>query len=149
MEGCIYWHKEFDKISALKQNQGNFEAKCYLSPTAIVELKWWKDNILQVYRVFKSIPEVDSTIYSDASTKGWGAYDKHHTINGRWTEGETKLHINVLELTAMKFAIFSLLPLQVGKKHLKVMTDNITAISYINRKGGVRPVLCNNVTIEI
>ena len=85
----------------------------------------------------------------DASTKGWGAYDKHHIINGRWTEGVTELHINVLELTAMKFAIFSLLPLQVGKKHLKVMTDNITAISYINRKGGFRPVLCNNVTIEI
>ena len=35
-----YRHIEFDKISALKQNQGNFEAKCYLSPAAIVELNW-------------------------------------------------------------------------------------------------------------
>ena len=118
MEGCIYRHKEFDKISALKQNQGNFEAKCYLSPTAIAELKWWKDNILQVYRVFKSTPEFDYTIFSDASTKIWGAHDKHHTKNGRRTERGTKLHINVLELTAIKFAIFSLLPLQRGKKHL-------------------------------
>ena len=33
-----YRHVEFDKISALKQNLGNLEAKCYLSPTAIVEL---------------------------------------------------------------------------------------------------------------
>ena len=72
-------------------------------------------------------------IYSNASTKGWCGHDKHHTINHRWTDGETKLHINVLELAAIKYAIFSLLPLQIGTKHFRVMTDNGTAISYINR----------------
>ena len=113
-----YRHIELDKISGLKQNQGNFETKCYLSQTAIAKLSWWSDNILQVYRVFKSTPEVDYTIFSDASTKIWGAHDKHHTKNGRRTERGTKLHINVLELTAIKFAIFSLLPLQRSKKHL-------------------------------
>ena len=74
------------------------------------------------------IPEVNYTIYSDATTKGWGAHDKHLTING-----ETKLHINLLELTAIKFAIVSLLPLQIGTKYLRVMTDNSTAISYVNK----------------
>ena len=83
-----------DKISALKQNEGNFEAKCYLSPAAIAELKWWRDNMLQIYRVLKSTPEVDYTVYSAASTKGWDAHDKHHTIDGRWSEGGTKFHIN-------------------------------------------------------
>ena len=48
-----YRHIEFDKIPALKQNKGNFEAKCYLSSTAIAELKWCEDNILQVYRQLK------------------------------------------------------------------------------------------------
>ena len=61
-------------------------------------------------------------------------------------ERETKLHINVLELTAIKFAIFYLLLLQEGMKHLRVMTDNSAAISYINRQGGVNSALCNNVT---
>ena len=75
-----YRHIELDKISALKQNQGNFETRCYLSQTAIAKLSWWLDNILQVYRVFKSTPEVDYTIFSDASTNVWGAHDKHHTI---------------------------------------------------------------------
>ena len=113
-------------------------------------MNWWKDNILLVYRVLKSTPEVEinprTPIYSDTSTKGWGAHDKHHTINGTWTEGETKLRINALELTAIKFAIFSLLPLQLGKKHLRVSS---TAISYTNRQGGDRSMLCNNVTKEI
>ena len=35
-------HIEFDKISALKQNRRDFEAKYYLSPIAIAELNWWK-----------------------------------------------------------------------------------------------------------
>ena len=141
-----YRHTEFDKIFALKQNKGNLEAKCYLSPTAIAEPKLWKDSILEVYRVWKSIPEVDYTIYSDTSTKDWGAHDKHHTTNGRWTEGETKLHIDVLELTTLKFAIFFQLPLQLQNR---IMTDNSTAVSYINRQGGVRSMLCKNVTTEI
>ena len=59
------------------------------------------------------------------------------------------MHINVLELTATKFVIFSLLSLRVGLKYLEVMTDNSTAISYINRQGLVRSMLCNNVTTEI
>ena len=33
-----YRHIKFDKIPALKQ-KGNFETKCYLSPTATAELK--------------------------------------------------------------------------------------------------------------
>ena len=66
-----------------------------------------------------------------------------YTMNGRWTEGQTKLHVNVLELTAITFALFSLLPLQVGITHLGVMTDNNTAI------GEARSILCNNVTTEI
>ena len=82
-------------------------------------LKWQKDNVLQVYRELKSIPEVDDTIYSDASIKGWGTHDKHHTINGKWTGGETELLISVLEHTAIKFAIFFLLLLQVRMEHLK------------------------------
>ena len=46
-------------MSALKQNKGNFEAKSYIPPIDIRELKWWKDIILQIYRQLKSIPEVD------------------------------------------------------------------------------------------
>ena len=69
-----YRHIEFDKISALQQNKGNFEGKCYLPPTAIAELKLWKENILQVYRELKSLPDVDNTVHTDANTEGWRAH---------------------------------------------------------------------------
>ena len=97
----------------------------------------------------KSIPVVVYTIHSNVNTKGHCAHDKHHTINGRRTEGETKLHINLLELTAIKSAIFYLISPQVGMKHVRVVTDNITGISYINRQWGARSILCINMTTEI
>ena len=56
--------------------------------------------------MLKSIPEADCTIYIDASTKSLGVHDKHHSINGRWTEGETKQHVNVLKLNAIKFGLY-------------------------------------------
>ena len=59
------------------------------------------------------------------------------------------MHINVLELTSIKFAIFSLMLLQVGMKNLRVMIDNGTGISYINRQGEVRSTLYDNVATEI
>lgn len=69
-----YRHTEFDNISALQQNKGNFDDKCYLHSTAIAELKLRKENILQVYRELKSLPDVDNTVHSDANIKGWRAH---------------------------------------------------------------------------
>ena len=46
------------------------------------------------------------------------------------------LHINALELKAIKLALYSYLPLNSGVKHVRIKSDNTTAISYINKKGG-------------
>ena len=61
-------------MSALKQNKGSFDDKCYLPSTAIAELKLRKENILQVYRELKSLPDVDNTVHSDANIEGWRAH---------------------------------------------------------------------------
>ncbi|KAI8497707.1 hypothetical protein Bbelb_243590 [Branchiostoma belcheri] len=45
------------------------------------------------------------TITSDASLAGWGATCGHLKAGGRWTEEESKLHINELELKAAFFAV--------------------------------------------
>ena len=112
-------------------------------------LQNWIGGKTIYYRVLKSISEVDYTLYSDASTKGWGHLMSTISKMAVGQSGKLKLHITVIELTATKLAIFSLLPLQVGIKHLRVMTHDNTAMSYINSKEGVRPMLCNNVTTEI
>ena len=72
-----------------------------------------------------------------------GAHDKNHINNGICAEEQTKIYINVL------ITYCHLLPLQEGMKHFRVMTDNSTAISYINSQRGKRSMLCNSVTTEI
>ena len=80
---------------------------------------------------------IDYAIHTDASNEGWGASDNRYPdINGRWTLGEQMLHINALELKAIKLALYSYLPLNSGVKHVRIKSDNTTAISYINKKGG-------------
>ena len=63
-----------------------------------------------------------------------GAHDENQTINGRWSDYEKTLHIDCLELLAIKLAIKSYLPRKVLVRHLRIMSDNSTAIAYINKQ---------------
>lgn len=69
-------------------------------------------------------------------------HDENRAVNDRWSDNETKLHINILERLTTKFAMYSLLPVQGGKKYFRNMTGNSIAISYVNRQGGVRFMAC-------
>ena len=44
---------------------------------------------------------------SDASKKGWGASCQGITTGGPWSKEEKNLHINILELKAMKLALLN------------------------------------------
>ena len=59
------------------------------------------------------------------------------------------MHINCLETLAIKFAVSSLLYLYRGIKHVRIMSDNATAISYVNKQGGTHSVMCNDIAVEI
>ena len=90
-------------------------------------------------------PVIDHIIFCDASGLGWGAHDDCTTINGRWSDYESGMHINSLELLAIQLALFSFAISLKGKKHVRVMSDNATAIAYINKKGGVKSMVCNDI----
>lgn len=71
-KGRLYYKNiEWDKVLPPKQNKGKFKAMCCLSPLAILELKYFKANILQVYWELP-LPSIDFNKNSDASTKGRG-----------------------------------------------------------------------------
>lgn len=75
--------------------------------------------------------------FSDASKTGWGAACGKDRANGKWSKNEKTLHINYLEILAAYFG------LMVFAKNLRdcqilLRIDNTTAISYINKMGGVR-----------
>ena len=51
-------------------------------------------------------PHVHNTlVFMDASQKGWGAHLNDLVLSGLWSNKESQLHINVLELKAVLLAL--------------------------------------------
>lgn len=142
---------EIDKNLALKRQRGNFDAKMSISQEAWVDINWWVINLPLASRAIEAAhPEI--TIYTDASLQGWGAYTEHIgeapiITGGKWKPEEAGNHINVLELKAIHHGLRSLVP--KDKTHIKVMTDNTTALSYIKNMGGAHSQECNGEAKKI
>lgn len=139
--------KNLEKIKniALAKNQGNFEARMRLNIPAKGNIFWWLDNINNTRKIrYDSQCQV---LYTDASTKGWGATCDDLETGGRWDVEEKEDHINVLELKAIYFGLKCLW--DGHSEIIKVYTDNTTALAYVNKKGGVRSDQCNEVAQDI
>ena len=153
-EGRLYYrHLEWCKTLSLGLHKYDFEAQCYLSTQAIEEITWWVENVEFSFAHIKNIPDIDRTIFTDASKHqggGWGASDASFgEINGRWSLNEQDMDINCLELKAIKLAIKSFSPLYNRCKHIRVMSDNTSAIAYINKKGGTHSMIMNDLAVSI
>ena len=130
---------EMEKIEALRLHRGNFNARMRLSATAKLELNWWIRNVGNSGRAIReSQPEM--ILFTDASSEGWGAHVGPLATGGRWSEEEKDLHINALELRAIYFGLRCLGEGQ--DKHIRVMSDNMTAVAYVKHQGGVRSLEC-------
>ena len=68
----------------------------------------------------------------------------HSTVGGRWSDPESPLHINALELHAAKPCLFSLAA-GLSNLHIRILLDNTIAISYFNHMGGTHSQICNDV----
>ena len=148
-----YRYLEHCKTKALEYNGYNFEAKCILTDEAKKEVLWWTDNIMDSYAYIRATPQIDQIIHTDASKHlggGWGASDGvHDDINGRWSLDEQHMDINCLELKAIKLAIQSYAPLYDNCRHIRIMSDNTSAIAYINKQGGTKCMAQNKLALEI
>eukprot|EP00795_Rhopilema_esculentum_P007944 gene7944-13834_t len=97
--GKLHYHNsEKCKIEALKINEGDFMAPIIISPSIILELQWWLDNIANTSNHLH-LPDVDIFIHTDANESGWGATDGINPIGGPWLPSEIQ-HINCLGLQA-------------------------------------------------
>ena len=79
--------------------------------------------------------QADYTIFTDASSQGWGAHMGDSKISGTWTRIDRKLHINCLELKAVTCALQHWAPLLQGHQ-VMIATDNSTVVSYIYQQAG-------------
>ena len=123
------WKNEDD---FLKANKGNFNATIDLTKNALQEIKWWENNIFYTFKPIRKV-KISKVIYADASLEGRGASYGNTPTGGAWLPDEKRLHINVLELKAIFLALKAFI--KTKNEHVKIMCDNTTAISCINKMG--------------
>lgn len=87
-------------------------------------------------------------IFSDTSLTGWGAASNGQKTHGFWNQLEQKLHINNLELIAA-FLALKCFASEERNCEILLRIDNTTAISYINRLGGIKFKALNKIAKQI
>ena len=142
-----YRHLELDKICALRESKGNFDAIMTLSPSSRTELTWWVNNVTHASKAI-SHGNPNLTLTADASNVGWGAVCGNTSTGGLWSLEEQGNHINYLELKAVLLGLQSPFAL-INGKHILVQSDNTTTVSYINAMGGIKSIPCNDMATVI
>jgi hypothetical protein len=123
------------KFLALQEND-NYDRFVTISDTIKPDLTWW------MLALDKSVHPIRDDVYckeifSDASTKGWGISCGSDTASGLWSISERQYHINFLELLAA-FVGLKIFAKDLSHCQILLRIDNTTAISYVNRMGGIQ-----------
>jgi hypothetical protein len=140
---------EIEKTEALQANRFDFDASMPITAAIRTDLQWWL-NTAPSLQANIWIPPPDLVIFTDASTQGYGFFvpSTNTKAGSRWSVSEALFHINVLELMAIELALQSYCALD-RDRHIRIMSDNTTAIAGINKQGSTRSLECNAVAHSI
>ena len=110
-------------------------ARITLSLPVLQDLQWWsiEDHVFRGLAMSTVIPDLQ--VQTDASTTGWGVSFQGSVLSGTWSQQETSLHINVLEMKAVLLACQRLL-YHFRHKCVLFLIDNQTVVSYLSKQGG-------------
>lgn len=127
----------------------DWEKIIYLNQGSLEDLTWWTTNIPKWNGAPWRRPAPTMTIKTDASMEGWGAVlSPGAEAQGYWSIPEKTLHINILEIMAVKLGLYALANTVAGT-HLMIRSDNTTALAYIRKMGGTKNIHCSKIAIEI
>lgn len=139
---------EREKYLALKNNSGNYDAYMSINHDLLKEnFSWWKKNIFYSVNPIKNF-DFKLEVFSDSSLYAWGANTKNEKTHGYWNKQEREHRINFLELKASLFGLRCFAE-KLRDCDVLMRIDNTTAVSYINRMGGIRYPKLNSVAREI
>ena len=142
-------HLEVAKTKALRPNPQNYDVIMPISQTVQTELTWWSDNIEHVHKpIYLGNPQL--TIFTDASFLGWGCHipSCNEEYGGRWEVSDLQFDINYLELKAILLSLQAC-PIELHGQHVQIQSDNMTAVTGINKQGSTHSTRCNSITRQI
>jgi hypothetical protein len=67
---------------------------------------------------------------------------------GRWNDEENDWHINTQELQAILLGLQALCS-NVKHSHIRIRSDNTSAIAYVSNMGGQRSKACHDIAKDI
>lgn len=146
--GWVYT-KRLERLKFLSlQKFQNYESKIKLDNSILPDLQWWEQNIMTVTNSLRQNNSFALEIFTDASRTGWGAFCNGSRASGIWKYEELSCHINSLELLAA-FMGLKCFAKNLSNCNILLRVDNTTAISYINRFGGVQFPHLNDLARDI
>ncbi|XP_046544816.1 uncharacterized protein LOC124255024 [Haliotis rubra] len=128
----------------------DLDLETMVSPPFMIrqEFLWWTVDSNVLPGVHFRLPPPDVTLYADASNSGWGAHVNEHQVQGLWSQQESNLHINCLEMLALVKAL-SHWSWNLHQKNIMLVTDNSTVVAYINKQGGTKSHRLLQITKEL
>ena len=140
------YSKNLERVKYLNllKNREDYDAKMSIPQRLATDFDWWEKTLVTArnpIRQFKFVVE----IYSDASRTGWGAACNGEVVYANWNESELQFHINYLELLAAYNAL-GCFAKDLSNAEVLLRIDNTTAVSYVNRMGGVQFPNLNAIT---
>lgn len=146
--GWLYTKRfEREKFLALNHCSEDYDKNMNLAGYLREDFSWWKKQIMTSFNPIRN-GCYSLEIFTDASLSGWGVYCDGERANGFWDTVDAKMHINYLELKAALMGLKCFCR-ELRNKQILLRIDNMTAISYINRMGGVQYAHLNNITRQI
>ena len=148
MAALHYRHLQHEVASKVSSGV-RWDRKIVPSVSSKLDLKWWSECPISLLPRSLAPFAHDISVTTDSSSFAWGAYSSLNTeVSGQWSEEETALHINVLEMKAVLFAFYSLFR-NHSNVSILIKCDNTTAVSYINNYGGVRSPDITDLVVEL
>ena len=105
-----------------------------VSGSAHKDLEWWISTTSLPTRSLYSF-SLDISL-SDSSSTVWGGWTTNNECTfDFWSQLESKLHVNILELEAV-LILFQCFSRQSSNCSILIRTDSSTVVAYINKQGG-------------
>ena len=129
------------------QETGSWSDRISVTPTILHQVAWWASPAV-LQGVSLSALETEITLFTDASSHGWGAQLGSRTLQGTWSLQQASQHINLLEMEAVFLSVTRFLP-QLKSRVVRLMCDNAVVVSYINKEGGTKSFRLTRLTIRL
>ena len=142
-----YRSMEHLKVTALKQNKGNFEAMVQLDLPSILDIDWWIQTLPTAAAPITRRP-ITSVFTCDASDHGWSACFDGSKANSQFSLLEYPYSTNTKEIFPVLLGLRSHWH-HFPNQHILVMSDSTTAIAVIQHMGSMDSLVHDRLARDI